>query len=118
MVCVHVRACVRAYMHTLMRGRVGRMNRPRICTTLRCPSCHWSAVLYDSGVGGVLEVVRPKVGAAEGRVGGGSPPPPPRENFVKDTKSCVLGTSDAVCSRVEYSTQYDCRCITDLQVRV
>ena len=31
----------------------------------------------SQGVGGVLEVVRPKVGAAEGPVGGGSRGPPP-----------------------------------------
>ena len=38
------------------------------------------------GVGGVLEVVRPKVGAAEGRFGGGSGDLP-RENFVKKTQN-------------------------------
>ena len=80
-------------------------------------------------------MVRPKVGAAEGRVGGGSGGRPPGKFCKKDTKSCVLGvtsgegvvkyttpcfwhTSGAECSRVEYSTQYDCRCITDLRVRV
>ena len=83
------------------------MNRPRICT--RCPSCHWSAVLYDPGVGGVLEVVRPKVGAAEGRVGGGPPPPPPLGKFSKRHKILRSGnfwhTSGAVCSRVQYSVR-------------
>ena len=35
-------------------------------------------------------MVRPKVGAAEGRVGGGSRGPPPGKFCKKDTKSCVL----------------------------
>ena len=53
------------------------------------------------GVGGVLEVVRPKVGAAEGCFGGG-PGDLPREIFVKkDTKSCVLGTSGTVYKVIE-----------------
>ena len=51
-------------------------------------------------------MVRPKVGAAEGRVGGG--PPPPAGNFFckKDTKSCVLGTSGTLLAQcaVESST--------------
>ena len=62
--------------------------------------------IHGRGVGEVLEVVRPKVGAAEGRVGGGSWGPPPGKFCKKDTKSCVLGTSGAVCSRVEYSSDY------------
>ena len=66
------------------------------------------------GVGGVLEVVRPKVGAAKGRVGGGSEGPPPGKFCKKDTKSCVLGTpgtllAQCTCnvqsSRVQYSVR-------------
>ena len=41
-------------------------------------------------------MVRPKVGAAEGRFGGGSGGPPPGKFCKKDTKSCVLGTSGTV----------------------
>ena len=63
------------------------------------------------GVGGVLEVVRPKVGAAEGRVGGGSGGPPPGK-FCKKTQNPAFWellahfthTSGAVCmqsSRVQ-----------------
>ena len=51
-------------------------------------------------------MVRPKVGAAEGRVGGG-PGDLPAGNFCKkDTKSCVLGTSGTILAKcaVEYST--------------
>ena len=63
---------------------------------------------HARGVGGVLEVVRPKVGAAEGRFGVGSGGRPPGTFCKKDTKSCVLGTSGTLlaqcaCSRVEYS---------------
>ena len=59
-------------------------------------------------------MVRPKVLAAEGRVGGGSGGPPPGKFCKKDTKSCVLGTSGTLLrvrnvvrsvqsSRVQYS---------------
>ena len=65
------------------------------------------------GVGGVSEVVRPKVGAAEGRVGGGGPGDLPRENFVKRHKILRSGLLVAhfrprrsvQSSRVQYSVR-------------
>ena len=51
------------------------------------------------GIGGVSEVVRPKVGTAEGRFGGGSGGPPPGNFCKKDTKSCVLGTSGTLLAQ-------------------
>ena len=65
-------------------------------------------------------MVRPKVVAAEGRVGGGGAGDlrRPGENFVKKTQNPAfweLLAHCAACSQVEYSTQYDCRCMADLR---
>ena len=55
----------------------------------------------------ILQQVQPKVGAAKGCVGRGSGGPPHGKFCRKDTKSCILGLLNSVCSRVECSTTAD-----------
>ena len=67
-------------------------------------------------------MVRPKVGATEGRGGVGSGGPAPGK-FCKKTQNPAFWELLAHFwrssgSRVEYSTQYDCISIPDLRVRV
>ena len=62
MLLIHPSVCwILCYNHQELRP--GPFNNVYVSEKLR---------IHDRGVGEVLEVVRPKVGAAEGRVGGGS----------------------------------------------
>ena len=94
-----------------VRSAVGGMKK--LVTVMLSESLSLSTPWYSGtsggrrrGVGGVLEVVRPKVGAAEGRVGGGGGGGAgdlPRENFVKKTQNPAFWELLAQCA-VESST--------------